>query len=117
MSDYGEPTQWTDRTLAATYLADLGLPSNPDELLTPEEHAALNEHLANLGWQRRRGPDTEGALRAEVEQLRAANAELTARVANDANRIAVLIAAGDRMADAWIYGDPTPWREAVQAVS
>lgn len=40
--------------LSKQYLESLGLPDDPKELLTPEEHDALNQHLAALGWQRQR---------------------------------------------------------------
>lgn len=40
--------------LATEWLRQIGaiLPTDPDLLLTSEEHAALNEHLALIGWQR-----------------------------------------------------------------
>ncbi len=40
--------------LATEWLRQIGaiLPTEPDLLLTSEEHAALNEHLARIGWDR-----------------------------------------------------------------
>lgn len=43
-----------EKDLSKQYLESFGLPDDPRELLTPEEHDALNQHLANLGWQRQR---------------------------------------------------------------
>jgi hypothetical protein len=54
---------WSDKPhVAAEFLRSLGLPDDPDDLLTPEEHAALNAHLANLADQRRRVAVESGHL-------------------------------------------------------
>jgi len=40
--------------LSKEFLESLSLPDDPRDLLTPEEHAALNQHLEAMAWKRRR---------------------------------------------------------------